>query len=263
MKSILYAEHTWEEIKEAAKEDKVILLPMGSIEEHGPHLPLETDSLTAYEISKRAALKVPDIALVMPPVYYTYSETTMDFPGTIDVEPNHMMDYLFDICKSLTKHGFRRIILVGGHGLNAPFLFLLAQRVTNNTQAICCGLSYWEFAREKIAKIVSHAAHACEFETSLVLALKKEAVYMDKAVKDMDIYMNIPNSRFVWRNIINRSPIFFLDRFSTFSKTGICGDPTLATEEKGKEIIEAITDEFAEFIKEFKSRPLVKWVDHH
>ena len=263
MKSILYAEHSWPEIKEMADQDKVLLLPIGSVEQHGLHLPLELDSLTAFEMSKKAALGSNGIALVMPPIYYTYTGNQMDFPGSVDVDPNHIIDYLFDICKSVTQHGFRRIILVSGHGGNTPYLTIVSQKVGNNTPALCCGFEYWDLAREKVSKIISHECHAGELETSLLLALKPEVVDMSKAEKDMNIYMNQSDSKWAWANFMKGAPVKFEYRWSAFSKTGTLGDPTIASKEKGEQVIDAIIEDFVEYIKEFKNRKFYDPVDHH
>ena len=80
-----YEEFTWPEIREAVAENRVVVLPVGTIEQHGPHLPLVTDVLTSSEMSRRAVESIPGEALLMPPVYYSFNEHHMDFPGTIAV----------------------------------------------------------------------------------------------------------------------------------------------------------------------------------
>jgi creatinine amidohydrolase len=262
MVGYLLNELSWPEVEKSVEREKVVLLPLGSIEQHGPHLPLDTDSVTAFEVCKRIGQRIPGEVVVLPPIYYTPAELSMDFSGTIDIEPTHFIDYLYDVCSSLIKHGFRRIVMVSGHGINPPFMNIVSQMVTNRNEALCAGVAYFDFAREKVRKIVSHGSHACEFETSMMLALKPESVDMTKATKEWNIYMGISKSRWTWRNFVDRSPIFFIDRLSRFSKTGIIGDPTKASKKKGEKLLRVIVDDMVGFVREFRRRKISKPLRH-
>jgi len=260
---ILYAEHTWPEIKEAIEKGKVALLPVGSTEDHGPHLPLETDIFIAAEVCRKAAEKIPEDVVLMPSISYCFNEHHMDFPGNISVEPYHFMDYVFDVCRSLSRHGFKKIVMVNGHGSNTPFLNIVARRVNNETDSLCVAVNWWTLARDVIKKVVTHASHAGEMETSVMLYLKPEVVDMSKAEADLNIYMGQEKSKFIWRDLVNPSPISFMEWWSRFSKMGVIGDPTKATAEKGKKIVEAAVTNLIEFIKEWKERKILPRVDHH
>lgn len=254
----LLGDLAWPDAEKAIADGKVVLIPLGSVEQHGPHLPLDTDTVTAYEVCKAIGQRIPQIALVMPPVYYTPAEISMGFPGTIDVQATHFIDYLYDICASLVKHGFKRIVMVSGHGVNPPFMQVVSMMVTAKHEAICAGAAYFDFAKPEVRKIVSHGSHACEFETSMLLSLKPESVQMSRAVRDWNIYMGIKSSKYSYRNFIDRSPIFFIDHLSRFSATGIIGDPTKATKEKGDKLMKVIVDDMVGFVKEFRTRPVAK-----
>ena len=254
----LLGDLTWPEAEKAIQDEKVVLLPLGSLEQHGPHLPLDIDTVTAYEVCKRIGKKIPEAVVVMPPIYYTHAEISMGFPGTVDVQPTHFIDYLYDVCESLVKHGFKRIIMVSGHGINPPFMQIVSMMITSRHNAIAAGAAYFDFAKPEVRKIVSHGAHACEFETSMLLALKPENVRMDRAVREWNVNMGLKDSKYVWRNFIDRSPIFFIDHLSRFSQTGIIGDPTKATKEKGVRLVKVIVDDMVEFVREFKTRPVGK-----
>jgi creatinine amidohydrolase len=258
----LLGDLAWPDAEEAVKSEKVVLLPLGSLEQHGPHLPLDTDTVTAFEVCRRIGQRVPGSVVVLPPVHYTPAELSMGFSGTVDIEPTHFIDYLYDICSSLVKHGFRRIIMVSGHGINPPFMSIVSQMVTNRNEALCAGVAYFDFARDKVRKIVTHGSHACEFETSMMLALRPENVKMKRARREWNIYMGGGKSKYTWRNFIDRSPIFFIDRLDRFSKTGIIGDPTKATKEKGDEVIRVIVDDMIGFVEEFRARAIVKSIKH-
>jgi creatinine amidohydrolase len=102
-------------------------------------------------------------------------------------------------------------------------------------------------------------SHACEAETSLMLAIRPDLVDMTKAVKDI----NLQSSRFIWNDLIGKPPVTFQDRWSRISKTGIIGDPTLATPEKGQRLLEAAVGTLVDFVLEFKEREIREQVDHH
>jgi len=262
-KKFLYAEHTWPEVREAVRESKVPLLPVGSIEDHGPHLPLETDTFIVSEICRRAAERIPEEVVLMPEISYCFNEHHMDFPGNISVEPYHFIDYVFDVCRSLTRHGFRRIMMINGHGSNAPFLDIVARRVNNETDSICVSVNWWSLARDAIRRIVGPTSHAGEMETSVMLYLKPEAVDMGKAEADLNIYMGQGKSKFIWRDLVNPSPVSFMEWWSRFAKVGVIGDPTKATAEKGRIIVEETVARLVEFIREWRRRKIFSRVDHH
>src|ERR671912_882298 len=131
-----YEEFTWPELREAVKQQRVAVLPVGTIEQHGPHLPLVTDVLTATEMSRRAVERLAGEAVLMPSVYYAFNEHHLDFPGTISVRGETFIQYVTDIGRSLAHHGFRKVLLVNGHGSNVPYLDIAARNISNETDAI-------------------------------------------------------------------------------------------------------------------------------
>src|SRR4029078_11492322 len=122
-----YEEFTWPEIREAVAQQRVAVLPVGTVEQHGPHLPLVTDVLTAAEMSRMAVERMPTGAVLMPPVYCSFNEHHLDFPGTIAIQGETIVNYVTDIGVSLAHHGFRKVLLVNGHGSNVPFLDIAAR----------------------------------------------------------------------------------------------------------------------------------------
>src|SRR6266404_5364928 len=146
-----YEEFTWPEIREAVAQNRVCVLPVGTVEQHGPHLPLVTDVLTATEMSRLAVERMPAEAILMPSVYYAFNVHHLDFPGTIAVEGDTFINYVTDIGKSLAYHGFRKILLVNGHGSNVPFLDIAARNITNKTEAICAMVSWWSLIPRDLA----------------------------------------------------------------------------------------------------------------
>jgi len=263
-KDIFYFDLAWPEVKEAIEKGKIPLLPIGSTEQHGPHLPLITDTFLAYSVCVKAAEKADEDLLVMPPVCYGCSEHHMDFPGTASIDGEHFITYVYDVCKSLSAHGFKRIIIVNGHGGNTPFLDVVIRRLSNETSSLYAMIPWWnlvvdEASRLRESEFPGGMAHSGELETSMMLHLKPEAVYLDKAVKEI----GFQKSEFIWFDLMRKSPVYFSDPFSRMSKTGILGDPTVATAEKGGKILNAAAENLVRFAREFKERKIVLRVDHH
>jgi creatinine amidohydrolase len=260
-----YEELTWPEVKEAAAANRVCVLPVGTVEQHGWHLPLVVDVLTSTEVARRAVDAAPEEAILMPSVYYSFNEHHLDFPGTIAIEGETIVRYIRDIGRSLAHHGFRKVLLVNGHGSNVPFLDVAARYITNQTDAICAMVSWWSLIPRELLNELRQSeypggmAHACELETSALLYLRGDLVRMDKAVKDI----NFEKTDFFYWDLQAMSPVFFQEWFSRYSKTGTVGDPTLATREKGEAFVESSAKALADLIREFRRREIRPRTDHH
>ncbi|MEO8658712.1 MAG: creatininase family protein [Bryobacteraceae bacterium] len=260
-----YEEFAWPDIKEAVAQNRVAVLPVGTVEQHGPHLPLVTDVLTATEFSRLAVESMPQQAVLLPSVYYSFNEHHLDFPGTIAIPGETIIDYITHIGISLAHHGFRKILLVNGHGSNVPFLDIAARNITNRTPAICAMVSWWSliprelFTELRESEFPGGMAHGCELETSVLLHLRPDLVQTDKAEKDI----NFQRTEFFYWDLQSPSPVVFQEWFSRYSKTGTVGDPTLATPEKGRRFTEAVTARLTALITEFRARTIAPRVDHH
>ena len=114
-----FAEMIWNEIRDAAQAGKVAVLPVATYEDHGPHLPVDTDVVLCTGICERAVAQIPDEAVLVPAIPHGYSPHHMDFHGTLTIEWDTFIKYVRDVCKSLSHHGFERILIVNGHGSNA------------------------------------------------------------------------------------------------------------------------------------------------
>jgi len=265
MSKFRYEEFTWPEIREAVAQNRVAVLPVGTIEQHGPHLPLITDVLTAMEISRRAVEQIPYEAVLLPSVYYAFNEHHLDFPGTIAVEGPTFINYVTDIGRSLAHHGFRKILLVNGHGSNVPFLDIAARNITNRTAAICAMVPWWSlipkelFAELRESDYPGGMAHGCELETSVLLYLRGDLVQMDNAQSDFPSQ----RSEFFFWDLQAPSPVFFQEFFSRYSHSGTLGDPTKASAEKGRRFVEAVVERLIRLIRELRARAIEPRVDHH
>jgi len=263
-KKYFYGEMAWPEIRDAAKEDRVALVPVATIEDHGPHLPVDTDNVLCWEVCKRAGALVPDEAIVVPPILHGYSPHHMDFPGPITIAPQTFISYVLDVGKSLAHHGFRRILIVNGHGSNTHLVDNAARLVIIETdgRVLCSGFFYWSLARfaEVAGQVLEEepntGGHADEMETSMYLAIKPELVDMSKAPKEL----RSPSISLAPGLV---GPIHIWPYWSTHTQSGIMGDATLASKEKGEKLLEAAAAGLADVVKEFRKKEIPKRVDHH
>lgn len=260
-----YEEFTWPEIREAVAQNRVAVLPVGTIEQHGPHLPLVADVITATEMSRLAVAAMPEEAVLLPSVYYAFNEHHLDFPGTIAVQGDTFINYVSDIGKSLAHHGFKKILLVNGHGSNVPFLDIAARNITNHSNAICAMVPWWSlipkelFTELRESEYPGGMAHGCELETSVLLHLCGDLVQMQHATRDIPVQ----RSEYFYWDLQSPSPVFFQEFFSRYSKTGTSGDPTKATAEKGRRFVEAVVVRMMQLIRELRAREIAPRVDHH
>lgn len=253
--SFYYEDKTWPEIAEYVEKDALILLPVGTTEEHGQHLPLSTDATIAHKVASAVAADIEkDIpVLVMPTVWSGYSPVAMGkWPGTMMVRPQVFIDMVHDICASVVRSGFKKIVMLDCHGQHAPMLNIVTKLIADEFGvyiALTSPLTMSAAAFNKIRKSApGGVCHACEWETSLML-LFSDKVQMDKVV-DFD-------------TIRYHSPFVAGDSatggqkvtWSTWglqdSQTGVYGDPSVACEETGEVILKAIVENYRAFLTEY------------
>jgi creatinine amidohydrolase len=260
-----YQDLSWPELRDRVASDPVVVLPVGTTEQHGPHLPLSTDYLTASMIAQTAVEQVYPHALVMEAVPYSFNEHHMDFPGTITIDVHTIIDYIAAIGTSVAHHGFKHIVLFNGHGSNVPFLDVAARMITNRTNAICALVSWWSLLQPEDLAWRESAfpggfSHGCEAETSLLLQLTPDLVDMSKAVRTMD---EVQTSEHIWWDLVASSGVLFQEFFSRNTATGVQGDATVATQEKGQQLGEAAARRLAAFLEEFRARAIRPRRDLH
>ncbi|HLK59489.1 MAG TPA: creatininase family protein [Chthonomonadaceae bacterium] len=264
---IYYDELTWPEINHAVEAKKVVLMPIGSTEQHGHHLPLDVDNFLARSVCIAAARLAPREMLVMPTIPYGYNEHAQDFPGTIHVTYQHFIEYCLDVCKSVAYTGFERIILVDGHGSNEHLCEFIARRATLETDAVCASTMWTNLAVEAFEAVRESgpggAAHACELETSAYLYLEPSRVQMEKAQDHYGGAAGAAGSKFLHVDLTKGwGPMKVVRWTSSATPTGVSGAPTLATVEKGRAIIEGAAQNLVAFVREFKQMPKGERVDH-
>jgi creatinine amidohydrolase len=264
---IYYDDLTWPEINEAITARKVLLLPIGSTEQHGHHLPLDVDNFLARGVCVAAAQKAPRELLVMPTIPYGYNEHALDFPGTIHITYEHFIEYCLDVCKSVAHAGFDRIVLIDGHGSNEHLCEFIARRATLETDALVASTIWTNLVIKTFEEIRESgpggAAHACELETSAYLYLDESKVQMDKASDHYGGAAGREGSRFLHVDLAKGwGPMKLIQWTSSATPTGVSGAPTLATKEKGRALLESASDNLVAFIREFREMKKGQRVDH-
>jgi creatinine amidohydrolase len=259
---LLYERLTWPEVRRAVSEDRVCLIPAGTLEDHGPHLPIDTDTRIASEICRRAAEEIPDEVVLLPPVIHGHTPHHMDFPGAITIGWETFVHYCTDIGTSLAHHGFKRIFFLNGHGSNIPLIDMAVRSIAlQHPDVLAAGAFY--LTSPESAKVIEQVrdseiggmGHACELETSIYLYLDPDAVFMEKAV-DENSFPEGPNAWMDWSD----GPLKLMPWWNALSHTGVHGDPTKATAQKGKALLAQAVRECVSFVKELRSKPLpVKW----
>ena len=255
-----YNRLTWPEMNDAIAAQKLIILPTGSTEQHGHHLPIDVDVFLCESVCLEVGRRAPDKVLVLPPISYGLNLHHIDFPGTIHIEPDVFIAFCLNITKSVAYHGFKRILIVNGHGSNTPSNDLVARKTVLETESLCFATSYYLFPMEAFQKVRESAviAHADEFETSLYLHLAGDRVQMDKAVSDNDRM-----GKFVSSDSTGNYLVRFNDYWGRWTKTGVHGDATKGTAEKGRIIFDAAVNGLVELVDELRAWPIEKRADMH
>jgi creatinine amidohydrolase len=255
-----YNRLTWPEMNEAIAAQKLVILPTGSTEQHGPHLPLDVDLFLCESVCLEVGRRVADRVLVLPPVPYGLNMHHIDFPGTIHIEPETFIAFCLNVTKSVAYHGFEKILLVNGHGSNTPLVDLVARKTVLETRSLCFATNYFAFLREAFEPIRESpvVAHADELETSLHLHLAPDRVRMDLAAPDNDRM-----GRFVSSDSTGNNPVRFNDYWGRWTRTGVHGDPTKASAEKGRVLFEAAVEGLVQLVDELRAWPIEQRQEMH
>lgn len=217
-------------------EGAVAIVPVGSVEQHGPHLPVQVDALLAGEVARRAARKAADRQkiVVAPTIWSGLAEHHMSLGGTITLDFATFHALLRCVCGSILRHGFRRILILNGHGGNIAALTVIVGELARELDAPIATATYWTMpeTQQSFAKILERqktVRHACEAETSMLLVLKPELVD-EKAARAVDAPME---------GLAAKGGVYRYRPIAHWSKSGVLGVPAAASAEKGERLLEA------------------------
>ena len=225
---------TMEDFKRHLKKTKTVIFPFGTVEEHGRHLPLNTDTLIVYEILKRLIKKRK--VFLAPPVYYGVCTSTNQHPGTISISAETLRRLTLDLVKNAYNKGLRNFILISGHGggLHMYAIKEVAEILIEELKgAEIAVISPYDILRKELSELAEtpNDSHAGEIETSLVLALAPELV----KGRSKEEYPKMPKP-FVVRNKLR------------YWRGGVWGNPGKASREKGEKAITLIINKVVDVI---------------
>jgi creatinine amidohydrolase/Fe(II)-dependent formamide hydrolase-like protein/7-cyano-7-deazaguanine synthase in queuosine biosynthesis len=250
--SYLLAEMTWPEAQVRFKEVDVALLPVGSLEQHGLHLPVDTDAFDADYLARRVADACqPPKPLVLPLIPYGVSYHHEDFSGTLSISPKTLTQLIYEVGMSAARNGITKLVIIKGHGGNIPALQFAAQMINRDAHIFTC-VETGETSEKDIGALTEtpNDVHAGEVETSTSLANRPHLVKLDKAKKF------IPRFSSKYLNFSSKRSVEWNARVAKISTTGVLGDPTKASREKGEKIWEIMIKHLVEFVEDLNSMSL-------
>jgi creatinine amidohydrolase len=226
MKEVLWEKLRRPEIENASKAGGIVIIPVASMEQHGNHLPVNTDANCCFEIAKRAAQAIDEFPLlVLPPIWTGYSPHHMTYPGSITLKYHTFVELLTQVATSVHAHGFKKIFFLNGHGGNSAIVAAMRTKLAAEEGFSSIGYNYWDLPSvpEQI-KMVSQSdkgfiGHSGEAETSLQLYLQPELV----------------------------------DRGAATWAPGVWGDPSTGAREKGERIFNVAVDALVKILREYHS----------
>ena len=244
---------SWPEAEARLKAAPLVVLPFGAgAKEHGPHLPMNADAKVMEYLCQQAVKSLP--VIVAPPILHGWFPAFREFPGT-EIADNHVFQpYVYEVAMSLNRHGAKRIVFLNtgvSRATGLP-LSIVAREIRAQTGTPALVISWDDLETPAIDSLQTQKAggHADEIETSINLYLQPELVRMEKAVVDYGTSgrKNYPGYE---PGLFSQNP-----RDPEFSQTGLFGDPTKATAEKGEKALAILTQQWLKALRGFSNAPL-------
>jgi creatinine amidohydrolase len=240
---MLLAHLKWNEVA-ALSRDTPVIFPVAALEQHGRHMPVFTDSMLTNELVRRTELAMGDRVLFAPLMWLGNSHHHMDFPGTLSAEPRVYLDLLNGLLENFIAHGFKRLIILNGHGGNdvpgKQSVFETRQKHRDRQDLLLLFTTYWNLGTEPWTRDPSISqrvmGHACEWETSMVLRLRPELVGDLTQTNDVPFGNPFEPASRGW---------IMSDR----SEPGHVGDPRSATAEKGEVLFQCFSEEVVKLME--------------
>ncbi|WP_396613771.1 creatininase family protein (plasmid) [Haloferax sp. S1W] len=246
-RSVCLEEMVWPEVESAVENGtRTAIVAVGSIEQHGPHLPLNMDTLDGDELSRRIAVELGD-ALAAPTIRPGCSGHHMEFPGTITIPAETLMDVIRSYCRSLDDHGFEYIVLVPTHGGNFGPVKTVAPEIAREIEAAVISLADLDTHMQLLNEGLSEAGieyeqdviHAGAAETAMVLAIDENLVKTEKIERG-------PEGEISPARLLSEG-------FKSITENGVLGNPNEATAEAGETIFQNVVEAYVEHIKTERS----------
>jgi creatinine amidohydrolase len=244
-----FAEMTAPEIREVSPESTLVLAPIAACEQHSRHLPVFTDSILVGAVADGVERNLPDRVLLLPVQWFGASDHHLPFGGTLTATLPTYEQMLVELLTPLLEGGFRRLMLLNGHGGNIDPLHTALRRLNrSHPHAVLTGAAYWEIAEAEIAALCTGGrktmGHACEIETSMVLHLRPDLVRKDRIADDPD---ETPSSL---------KGLFWARDFARRTDHGAVGYPASADADRGRKMLDAAVAGVTEVVRAVLELPL-------
>ena len=234
--------------------DRIFVVPLGSLEQHGKHLPVFTDSLIIGNVADRVEALRSERVVMLPVQWLGHSPHHRRF-GCVSLDLFPYIEMIRGLCRSLIAMGARRILLLNGHGGNDVPCKAALRELKSEFESLhdlyIAYATYWNLAAAEFTEIrespVGGMGHACEMETSILLAAHPELVDVSKATRGGPS----EEGGFKTIDMLKGEPFFMINEFDEFSETGVIGMPDFATAEKGEKFLDAAAQAVARFLDEF------------
>ncbi len=239
---MIFAEMTAPELLEVPRDRVVVVAPIAACEQHSRHLPTATDSILCGAVADRLEAALPDRVLLLPLLWLGASEHHLPFGGTLTATLPTYEDVLVDILTPMLRRGFRRVLLLNGHGGNIDPLRVALRRLDATfPEAMLTGAAYWELAEPELAALCQGprktVGHACEIETSMMMSLRPDLVRVGLIADDPD---ETPAAL---------KGLFWARDFARRTDHGAVGYPEFADPERGRRMIDAIVANVATYVR--------------
>ena len=256
---------TWPEVEAAiGRGVDAVLIPIGTTEQHGPHMPLDTDCFIARSLCARAAEagEAEGVELlVAPTLNVTLSWYHMQFPGSIRLSTPTFFKVFREVCDSLAHHGFENLVAVNGHGGNSAALTVAVNHYLETTGRRVFLVQWWDLASDALAEIEGPLIHAEEAETSLAIALGQR-VEQDRATRDAyDRGAAVKEAGLQWTSFgrygmraTGPGVVVPMDMLRDIAESGVVGDATRARLETGERIVAALVPRIVQVCKEMAGK---------
>jgi creatinine amidohydrolase len=251
MRSVMWKELTAEDLCAKAAENAIVILPVASMEQHGPHLPVGVDTFLCEAVCKQAAeLAVNERAVVVAPTLWCgMAEHHMAFGGTFTFDIKTYQAVLLAFLKSIERHGFRNVLIMNGHGGNITALQAFLPDFARECGLRLYAATYFTLAEPALPPLLEdqkRVYHACEVETSMMMVVAPDTVKPDRLGEAYGMLEGDPRS-------IVRSPLARYHAFKDLTPSGVIGDARRANKDKGEKLLAVCAQAVADALREKKN----------
>ena len=254
-KKVHWQEFWRHELEAMIDKSPVVIVPVGSLEQHGPHCPMDVDIATPFHLASAVAEQIDDFPVIVgPPIWSGFTHYNMGHVGTINLRLETFLAVVGDVCRSLKANGFERMGLVNGHGGNvAPLRTLSVQLAKEDVWALA--FPFWDLIKEELGALSeadgASIGHGGEWETSLQLYLRPQLIDKERITTNEWPRPDGFSKEF--------ADIAFWPERRREAPLGIMGDPTVASAEKGQRVFKAAVDKLARLVREYHIQPVRRY----